>query len=36
MASIKKGTDPAKAVKDASGKYGRFDDAVRYIDPREE
>ena len=36
MASIKKGTDPAKAVKDASGKYGRFDDAVRCIDPREE
>ncbi len=36
MTSIKKGTDPAQAVKDASGTYGRFDEAEKYIDPREE
>ena len=36
MDAIKKGTDPKEALEGASGKYGRFDDAVKYIDPREE
>ncbi len=33
---IKSGTDPGEAVKKASGKYGRMDDAVKKIDPRKE
>ncbi len=36
MEAIKKGEDPAKAISDATGKYGRFDDAVKVIDPRNE
>ena len=36
MDNIKKGMDPSDAVKDATGTYGRYDDAVKYIDPREE
>lgn len=36
MDAIKKGVDPAKALEDASGTYGRFADAVKTIDPREE
>lgn len=36
MAAIKKGTDAGEAIKKASGTYGRFADAARYIDPREE
>lgn len=36
MANIKKGMDPKEAVEDAIGFYGRYDDAVKYIDPREE
>lgn len=36
MAAIKKGTDANEALKDASGTYGRFDEGVKYIDPREE
>ena len=36
MEAIKKGTDANEAMKAASGTYGRFADAVRYIDPREE
>ncbi|MCQ2964445.1 MAG: hypothetical protein MJ203_02645 [archaeon] len=36
MDNIKKGVDPIKAIEDASGKYGRFDDAVKTIDPRKE
>ena len=35
MNFIKKGIDPMKAIEDASGKYGRFDEAVKVIDPRE-
>ena len=31
---IKKGDDPNTAYNKAMGKYGRFDDAVKYIDPR--
>ena len=33
---IKKGLTPNEAYEKASGKYGRFDDAVKYIDPRHE
>ncbi len=36
MDAIKKGEDPAKALEGASGTYGRFADAVKTIDPREE
>ena len=36
MACIKKGIDPAQALKENTGTYGRFADAVKYIDPREE
>lgn len=36
MDMIKKGTDANEAVKKAIGKYGRFDEAVRVVDPRHE
>ena len=36
MENIKKGIEPLEAIKKASGKYGRMDDAVKTIDPREE
>jgi len=36
MQNIKKGIDPMEAIEKASGKYGRFDDAVKTIDPRNE
>ena len=36
MEKIKKGIDPLEAIEKASGKYGRFDEAVKKIDPREE
>jgi len=36
MAAIKKGVEPAKALTNASGTYGRFAEAVKYIDPRQE
>lgn len=36
MDNIKKGMDPLEAIEDASGQYGRFADAVKVIDPREE
>ncbi|MBQ6281948.1 MAG: hypothetical protein IJK66_00230 [Bacilli bacterium] len=36
MNGIKKGIDPSKAIEDATGIYGRFDEAVKVIDPREE
>ena len=36
MDFIKKGDEPAEALKKASGKYGRVDDAVKFIDPRKE
>ena len=36
MDLIKKGTDPAEALKKSTGTYGRFADAVSYIDPRKE
>jgi len=34
--SIKKGVDTVEAVNNATGRYGRFDDAKKYIDPRKE
>lgn len=34
MESIAKGVEPAEAMKKATGKYGRFDEAARTIDPR--
>ncbi len=36
MDMIKKGTDANEAVKKATSKYGRFDEAAKVIDPREE
>ncbi|MDO4804965.1 MAG: hypothetical protein Q4A32_09120 [Lachnospiraceae bacterium] len=36
MDFIKKGDDPAEAIKKASGQYGRVADAARLIDPRKE
>ena len=36
MENIKKGIEPMEAIEKASGKYGRFDDAVKTIDPRKE
>ena len=36
MDFIKKGDDAATALEKASGKYGRVDDAVKFIDPRKE
>jgi hypothetical protein len=36
MEAIKKGTDANEALKAATGSYGRFADAARYIDPRQE
>ncbi len=36
MENIKKKMDPMEAIDKASGKYGRFDEAVKVIDPREE
>ena len=35
MDNIKKGIDPMEAIEKASGTYGRFDEAVKKIDPRE-
>ena len=36
MENIKKGIEANEAIEKASGKYGRFDEAVKVIDPREE
>ena len=36
MDAIKKGTPAADALNGAKGVYGRFNDAVKYIDPRHE
>ena len=35
MENIKKGIEPMEAIEKASGTYGRFDEAVKVIDPRE-
>lgn len=36
MKAIRNGTDPKEAYEKAIGTYGRYKDAVRYIDPRKE
>ncbi|WP_337742129.1 hypothetical protein, partial [Megasphaera sp.] len=36
MEAIKKGVEPAKAMEDAKGHYGRFEEAASYIDPRQQ
>ena len=36
MESIKSGADANEALEKAKGKYGRFDEGVRFIDPRHE
>ena len=36
MEAIKKGIDATEAIEKASGTYGRFDEAVKKIDPRKE
>lgn len=36
MDAIKDGADPADALRDASGTYGRFEEGVKKIDPRRE
>ncbi len=36
MDGIKAGEDPAKAIEKASGEYGRFSEAAKTIDPRQE
>ena len=33
---IKKGDDAATALEKAKGHYGQFDNAAKYIDPRQE
>ena len=35
MDAIKKGKDANQALKEATGSYGRFAEAAKYIDPRE-
>ena len=36
MDFIKKGDEPATAMEKAKGHYGQFDNAAKYIDPRQE
>ena len=36
MENIKSGMEPLQAIEKASGKYGRFDEATKVIDPRKE
>ncbi len=36
MSAIKSGVPAQEALEKASGSYGRYDEAVKYIDPREE
>ena len=36
MDAIKAGEEPLRAIEKASGKYGRFDEATKVIDPRQE
>lgn len=36
MDMVKKGTDANEALQKATGRYGRFDEAKKYIDPRHE
>lgn len=34
--ALKQGVDPAEAIQRAQGRYGQYQDAVKYIDPRQE
>ena len=34
--NIKKGIEPMEAIEKATGTYGRFNEAVKTIDPRKE
>ena len=36
MEMVKDGMDANEAIKKATGTYGRFADAAKYIDPRKE
>ena len=36
MDMVKAGKDANEAMKEATGTYGRFDDAAKYIDPRKD
>lgn len=36
MDKIKEGIDPMKAIEQASGTYGRFEEAIKKVDPRKE
>ena len=36
MDAIRKGTDPKEAYEKNIGTYGRYDEAAKYIDPRNE
>ena len=36
MEMIRKGMDANEAIKKATNRYGRFDEGVKFIDPREE
>ena len=36
LEDIRKGKDPTSALEDNTGIYGRYENAVKYIDPREE
>ena len=36
MEAIRKGTEPAEAMKNNTNTYGRFDEGVKFIDPRAE
>jgi NifU-like protein involved in Fe-S cluster formation len=36
MKAVRKGEDAAKAIENATGNYGRFGEAVKYVDPRDE
>ena len=36
MDFIKKGDTPEEAIKKATGRYGRYDEAAKIIDPRKE
>ena len=36
MDAVKKGVDANEALKNATGHYGQWDSAVKYIDPRQE
>ena len=36
MDAVKKGVDANEALKNATGHYGQWDNAAKYIDPRQE